>query len=74
MDVVYTAAKTGYQTWMEEEGIPVVAGYGIEDVTELPPQALEATWRNWFVHPIGRQRWSNRHVCRRDPVRGRSQS
>ena len=37
MDTVdYKATKTGYQAWMEQEGIPVAEGYGIEDVTELP--------------------------------------
>ncbi len=36
MDIVYKPAKTGYQIFMEQEGIPVVEGYGIEDVTELP--------------------------------------
>ncbi len=34
--VAYKPAKTGYQIWMEQEGIPVAEGYGIEDVTELP--------------------------------------
>jgi len=34
--IAYKPAKTGYQTWMEQEGIPVAEGYGIEDVTELP--------------------------------------
>ncbi len=35
MDIVYTPAKTGYQRWMEEEGIPIVEGLAIEDVTDL---------------------------------------
>ncbi len=34
--IAYKPAKTGYQIWMEQEGIPVAEGYGIEDVTELP--------------------------------------
>ena len=37
MDTVeYKAAKTGYQTFMASEGIPIAEGYGIENVTELP--------------------------------------
>jgi len=35
MDFVYTPAKTGYQRWMEQEGIPIVEGLAIEDVTDL---------------------------------------
>jgi len=35
MDIVYTPAKTGYQRWMEQEGIPIVEGLAIEDVTDL---------------------------------------
>jgi len=35
MDIVYTPAKTGYQQWMEQEGIPIVEGLAIEDVTDL---------------------------------------
>jgi quercetin dioxygenase-like cupin family protein len=27
--------KTGYELWLEREGIPVVEGYGIDNVTEL---------------------------------------
>ena len=28
--------ETTYETWMREEGIPVVKGYGVEDVREIP--------------------------------------
>jgi hypothetical protein len=28
--------KTGYETWIEQEGIPVVEGYGVEDVGQVP--------------------------------------
>ena len=27
---------TSYEAWLREEGIPVIEGYGVEDVTELP--------------------------------------
>jgi len=45
--VAYKPAKTGYQIWMEQEGIPVAEGYGIEDVTELPRKP----WKH--MHPYG---------------------
>ena len=35
-DFQYTPVKTAYRRWMEEEGIPIIEGYGVEDVTELP--------------------------------------
>jgi len=35
MGIVYTPAKTGYQRWMEQEGIPIVEGLAIADVTDL---------------------------------------
>jgi oxalate decarboxylase/phosphoglucose isomerase-like protein (cupin superfamily) len=28
--------KTGYELWLEREGIPVVEGYGVDDIVELP--------------------------------------
>jgi len=36
MDSAYTPAKTGYQRWMEQEGVPIFEGLAVEDVTELP--------------------------------------
>jgi hypothetical protein len=27
---------TSYEAWLRQEGIPVIEGYGVEDVTELP--------------------------------------
>ena len=27
--------KTTYEQWMEQEGLPIVEGYGVEDITEL---------------------------------------
>jgi quercetin dioxygenase-like cupin family protein len=35
-ELKYVPQKTAYQSWMDEEGIPIIEGYGIEDVTELP--------------------------------------
>ena len=28
--------ETSYEAWLREEGIPIIEGYGVEDVTELP--------------------------------------
>lgn len=34
---------TSYEAWLREEGIPVVEGYGIEDVTVLPRKPWQRT-------------------------------
>ncbi len=34
---------TSYEAWLREEGIPVVEGYGIEDVTALPRKPWQRT-------------------------------
>src|SRR5437588_6273210 len=36
-----SAAKTGYELWLDREAIPVSEGYGIADVTQIPRE----TWR-----------------------------
>jgi len=28
--------RTGYQLWIEQEGVPIIEGYGVEDVLEVP--------------------------------------
>ncbi|OGQ80283.1 MAG: hypothetical protein A3F90_10580 [Deltaproteobacteria bacterium RIFCSPLOWO2_12_FULL_60_19] len=35
MDRANGQRKTAYERWIEQEGIPVVAGYGVRDVREL---------------------------------------
>ena len=35
--------ETSYEIWMSEEGIPIIEGYGIEDVTELPRKSWART-------------------------------
>jgi oxalate decarboxylase/phosphoglucose isomerase-like protein (cupin superfamily) len=35
--------KTSYEIWLREEGIPIIEGYGIEDVTELPRKSWART-------------------------------
>ena len=36
MQTAWTPPKTGYRLWMEQEGVPIIEGYGVEDVTEIP--------------------------------------
>ncbi|TMA64368.1 MAG: cupin, partial [Deltaproteobacteria bacterium] len=35
--------ETSYEHWLKEEGIPVFAGYGVEDVTVLPRKPWKRT-------------------------------
>ena len=35
--------KTSYECFLDEEGIPVIEGYGVEDVTELGLKAWPRT-------------------------------
>jgi hypothetical protein len=28
--------RTGYCQWMKSEGVPIIEGFGLEDVRELP--------------------------------------
>ncbi|HLB29683.1 MAG TPA: cupin domain-containing protein [Dehalococcoidia bacterium] len=36
MQTAWTPPKTGYWLWMEQEGIPIIEAYGIEDLNDLP--------------------------------------
>ena len=36
-------ANTSYEIWLKEEGIPVVEGYGVTDVRDLPLQPWQRT-------------------------------
>ncbi|HLB29387.1 MAG TPA: hypothetical protein VJM69_04580 [Dehalococcoidia bacterium] len=36
MQATEIPAKTGYRLFIEQEGIPIVEGYGVEDVAEIP--------------------------------------
>lgn len=36
MDLVPPPATSGYQLWLEKEGLPVIGGHGIEDAAEVP--------------------------------------
>lgn len=35
MDLVLTPARSGYGDWLEQEGIPIVGGHGVEDVVKV---------------------------------------
>jgi hypothetical protein len=35
-----STTKTTYEQWMEQEGLPIAEGYGVEDITELPRKKL----------------------------------
>ena len=35
--------ETSYEAWLREEGIPIIEGYGVEDVTELPRRPWSRT-------------------------------
>lgn len=34
-EFTYRPVKTAYQSWIEQEGVPIVEGYGVEDVTKI---------------------------------------
>jgi hypothetical protein len=34
---------TSYEAWLREEGIPVIEGYGVEDITALPRKPWQRT-------------------------------
>ncbi|HLB13102.1 MAG TPA: cupin, partial [Dehalococcoidia bacterium] len=36
MQPSHGAPKTTYEMWIEREGIPIIEGYGVEDVVEVP--------------------------------------
>jgi len=38
--------ETSYEMWLREEGIPVIGGFGVEDVTELPLKQWKRTGGN----------------------------
>ncbi len=45
---------TTYENWMREEGIPIVEGHGVEDVTTLPREPWKRLGgRGTFIHLQG---------------------
>ena len=36
VETTWAAPRTGYRLWMEQEGIPIIEGYGVEDVNDVP--------------------------------------
>ncbi len=56
-------AKTAYQKWMEQEDIPIVTGYGVEDVRELERKNWPRTGqKGGFVHLIGQEGLAGMYV------------
>ncbi len=55
--------RTAYNKWMRTEGIPVVNGYGIEDVRDLELASWEAyRWKGSLYQPLRNGR-GNGNVC-----------
>jgi hypothetical protein len=60
-------AKTGYELWLDREGIPVSEGYGIADVTQVPRGPWQRTGgKGAYIHMEGMQGVTG--VCGRDPA------
>ena len=66
--------KTAYFKWMACQSIPVIDGYGVEDVRDLPMAPLGAHRRQRRIHKSIRHGRRDRHVCRRDSRRRRARS
>ena len=62
------AEKTPYEIWQEEEGVPIVCGHGIEDLTAVPvgPRERKGVLGS-FVNLIGAGRTCDIHVCEIPP-------
>jgi quercetin dioxygenase-like cupin family protein len=61
-------SQTSYELWLKQEGIPVVTGYGIEDVTSLP----RAPWRRTggsgsYIELKGMEGFTGMYVCEIPP-------
>ncbi|HYT54441.1 MAG TPA: cupin domain-containing protein [Verrucomicrobiae bacterium] len=55
---------TSYELWLEEEGIPVVDGYGIEDVTLLPRKPWKRTGGSGaYIDLKGMEGFTGMYVC-----------
>jgi len=60
--------RTGYCQWMKSEGVPIIEGFGLEDVRELPL----APWRRMggsgaFVHLYGMEGQTGMYVAEIPP-------
>ena len=56
--------ETSYENWLKEEGIPVVAGYGIQDVTVLPRKPWKRTGGSGaYIDLKGMEGFTGMYVC-----------
>ena len=60
--------KTSYELWLEEEGIPVADGYGIEDVTSLSRRPWQRTGGSGaYIELKGMEGFTGMYVCEIPP-------
>ncbi len=60
--------ETSYETWMKEEGIPVIDGYGVGDVTELPLKSWKRTGgKGAYIDLKGMEGFTGMYVCEIPP-------
>jgi len=62
---------TTYEDWMREEGIPIVEGHGVEDVTAIPRQPWKRLGgRGTFIHLQGMEGKTGLYVAEIPPGGG----
>ena len=60
--------ETSYEVWLREEGIPVVGGYGVEDVTVLPRKPWPRTGGSGaYIDLKGMEGFTGMYVCEIPP-------
>ena len=56
--------ETSYEKWMRDENIPVVDGYGVEDVTQLPRKPWARTGgKGAYIQLKGMEGITGMYVC-----------
>ena len=56
--------ETSYEKWLKEEGIPVIDGYGVQDVTLLPRKPWARTGGSGaFIDLKGMEGFTGMYVC-----------
>ncbi|HEX7233264.1 MAG TPA: cupin, partial [Candidatus Binatia bacterium] len=60
--------ETSYELWLREEGIPVIGGFGVEDVTELPLKPWKRTGgRGAYIDLKGMEGFTGMYVSEIPP-------
>ena len=60
--------ETSYEMWLKEEGIPVIEGYGVEDVTVLPRKPWQRTGGSGaYIDLKGMEGFTGMYVCEIPP-------